>query len=261
MAGIHAWAVLYFNGKLGPASWMGNRPGYRAWDRWNSHWFRTSAKTYAKVGSMGSSLCSCNGGDHYYITDGRICTANENNVVFIEADLYKNVCLVEQLLNADQMRLMVQKGKNKIYISTIVIFWIIFAFFILTTYLSIFSMYLTSYGFYSYLPLLPFFIGWKFLFVMLIQALLGIALIFLVSRAKFTKISKAFLIITGSSAACIIFSITSLSWIVYGLFVELFGASPNSGWAANGTIILFQLALLAGAIGSIVLMTKKKVIL
>ncbi len=153
-----------------------------------------------------------------------------------------------------------KKGKNKIYISTILIFWIIFAFFILTTYLSIFSMYLTSYGYYSYLPLFSFFIGWKFLFVMLIQAFLGIALIFLASRAKFTKISKAFLIITGSSAACIFFSITSLSWIVYGLFKTLFEESSNSGWAANGTIILFQLAFLIGAIGSIVLIVKKKVI-
>ena len=153
-----------------------------------------------------------------------------------------------------------KKGKNKIYISTILIFWIIFAFFILTTYLSIFSMYLTSYGYYSYLPLFSFFIGWKFLFVMLIQAFLGIALIFLASRAKFTKISKAFLIIMGSSAACIFYSIISLSWIVHGFFIELFGESSNSGWAANGTIILFQLILLVGAIGSMVLIAKKKVI-
>ena len=153
-----------------------------------------------------------------------------------------------------------QKEKNKIYLSTIVIFWIIFAFFILTTYLSIFSMYLTSYGFYSYLPLLSFFIAWKFLFVMLIQTFLGIVLIFLTSRAKFTKISKVFLIVTGSSAACIFFSIISLAWIVNGLFIGLFGENSNSGWAANGTIILFQLALLVGAIGSIVLIAKKKVI-
>ena len=109
-------------------------------------------------------------------------------------------------------------------------------------------MYLTSYGFYSYLPLFSFFIAWKFLFVMLIQTFLGIVLIFLTSRAKFTKISKVFLIVTGSSAACIFFSIISLAWIVNGLFIGLFGENSNSGWAANGTIILFQLALLVGAI-------------
>lgn len=155
---------------------------------------------------------------------------------------------------------MIQEEKNKIYISTIVIFWIIFALFILTTYLSIFNMYLTSYGYYSYLPLLSFFIGWKFLFIMLMQTFLGVILIILTSIAKFTKISKTFLIFTGSSAACIFFSIISLSWIVHSLFIQLFGESSNSGWAANEIIILFQLAFLVGAIGSIVLIAKKKVI-
>jgi hypothetical protein len=153
-----------------------------------------------------------------------------------------------------------QEGKNKIYTSTIVIFWTVFAFFIQTTYLSIFSMYLTRYGYYSYLPLLSFFIGWKFLFVMLIQTFLGLALIILASRAKFTKISKAFFILTGSSAACIFFSIISFGWIVYMLFINLFGESSKSGWVVNGVVILFQLALLVGAVGSIVLIAKKKVI-
>jgi len=153
-----------------------------------------------------------------------------------------------------------QEENNKIYISTIIIFWTIVAFFILTTYLSIFSMYLTSYGFYLYLPLLSFFVGGKFLFVMLVQALLGIALIILTSMAKFTKISKAFLITAGSSAAGILFSIISLAWIIQGIFVGLFGEGSNRGWVANGIVILFQLALLAGAIGSMILIAKKKII-
>ena len=153
-----------------------------------------------------------------------------------------------------------QEEKNKIYISTLVIFWITFAFFILTTYLSIFSMYLTSYGYYSYLPLLSFSIGWKFLFVMLLQTFLGLALIILASRAKLTKIFKAFFILTGASAACIFFSINLLGWIVYMLFIKLFGESSKSGWVVNGVVILFQLALLVGAVGSIVLIAKKKVI-
>ena len=106
-----------------------------------------------------------------------------------------------------QIREKMQEEKNKIYISTLVIFWITFAFFILTTYLSIFSMYLTNYGYYSYLPLLSFSIGWKFLFVMLLQTFLGLALIILASRAKLTKILKAFFILTGASAACIFFSL------------------------------------------------------
>jgi len=153
-----------------------------------------------------------------------------------------------------------QEENNKIYISTIIIFWTVVAFFILTTYLSIFSMYLTSYGFYSYLPLLSFFVGGKFLLVMLVQTLLGIALIILTSMAKFTKISKVFLIITGSSAAGIFLSIVSLAWIIQGIFVGLFGEGSNSGWVANGIVILFQLGLLVGAIGSMILMAKKKII-
>ena len=75
--------------------------------------------------------------------------------------------------------------KNKIYISTLVIFWIIFAFFIL----NVSSM---------YLPFIPFigFIGLPFNTVI---SLLGISLIILVVRAKITKISKAFFILTGAS--------------------------------------------------------------
>jgi len=155
---------------------------------------------------------------------------------------------------------MMQVAKNRINISVIIIFWIIFAFFILTTYLSIFSMYLTSYGFYPYMPFLSFFIGWKFLLVMLMQAILGIILTILASRAKFIKNLKAFLILTGSSAVFIFLSIVSLAWIVSNLYTVLFGENPDNGWVANGTVILFQLAFLVGAIGSIVLLTRKDVI-
>jgi len=152
-----------------------------------------------------------------------------------------------------------QVEKNRINISIIIIFWITFVFFILTTYLSIFSMYLTSYGFYSYLPFLSFFIGWKFLFVILLQAIMGIILIVLASKGKFLKNLKAFLILTGSSAVFIFLSIVSLAWIVSNLYTVLFGENPNTGWVANGTVILFQLAFLVGAIGSIVLLTRKDV--
>lgn len=155
---------------------------------------------------------------------------------------------------------MIQVEKNRINISVIIIFWILFVFFILTTYLSIFSMYLTSYGFYSYLPFLSFFIGWKFLFAMLIQAILGIILIILASRKKYIKNLKAFLILTGSSAVFIFLSIVSLAWIVHNLYIALFGESSNTGWIANGTVILFQLVFLVGAIGSMVLLKKKDVI-
>ena len=152
-----------------------------------------------------------------------------------------------------------QVEKNRINISIIIIFWITFVFFILTAYLSIFSMYLTSYGFYSYLPFLSFFIGWKFLFVILLQAILGIILIVLASKGKFIKNLKAFLMLTGTSAVFIFLSIVSLAWIVHSLYTVLFGENPNTGWVANGTVILFQLAFLVGAIGSIVLLTRKDV--
>jgi hypothetical protein len=155
---------------------------------------------------------------------------------------------------------MMQIEKNRINISVIIIFWITFVFFILTAYLSIFSMYLTSFGFYSYLPFFSFFIGWKFLFVILIQAILGIILIVLASKGKFIKNLKAFLILTGASAVFIFLSIVSLAWIVHNLYTVLFGENPDTGWVANGTVILFQLAFLVGAIGSIVLLTRKDVI-
>jgi hypothetical protein len=95
---------------------------------------------------------------------------------------------------------------------------------------------------------------------MLIQAILGIILIILASRKKFIKNLKAFLILAGSSAVFIFLSIVSLAWIVHNLYIVLFGESPNAGWIANGIVILFQLTFLIGALGSIVLLTKKDVI-
>ena len=44
------------------------------------------------------------------------------------------------------------------------------------------------------------------------------------------------------------------------LFIKLFGESSKSGWVVNGVVVLFQLALLVGAAGSIILIAKKKVI-
>ena len=56
------------------------------------------------------------------------------------------------------------------------------------------------------------------------------------------------------------FSIISFGWIVYMLFIKLFGESSKSGWVVNGVVVLFQLALFVGAAGSIILIAKKKVI-
>lgn len=142
--------------------------------------------------------------------------------------------------------------KNKIYISTVVIFWIIFAFFILMVSGMYFGM---------YLPFSNFFVGIP---VRVVLSLLGIALIVLAARARFTKISKAFFILTGSSALGIGLSI-DLHNLVYALFIKLFG---ESFWAGMGdepvffilATIVCPIALLVGAIGSIILVAKKKII-
>jgi len=146
----------------------------------------------------------------------------------------------------------VDDRKNKIYISTVVIFWIIFAFFILMVSGMYFGM---------YLPFSNFFVGIP---VRVVLSLLGIALIVLAARARFTKISKAFFILTGSSALGIGLSI-DLHNLVYALFIKLFG---ESFWVGMGdepvffilATIVCPLALLVGAIGSIILIAKKKII-
>ncbi len=72
-----------------------------------------------------------------------------------------------------------KEKKNKIYISTLVIFWLIFAFFILNA-LSMYAMPL--FGQFNQFISIP---------SMVILPILGIALIVLVSRAKFTKACKS----------------------------------------------------------------------
>ena len=144
--------------------------------------------------------------------------------------------------------------KNKLYISTLVIFWIIVAFFILATS----GMYLSI-----YLHFLVFFVGLPSTVVL---SLLGIALIVLAARARFTKISKAFFILTGSAAAGMGISIV-LHNLIFGLFIKLFG---EGFWERTGigdepvffilATIICPLALLVGAIGSIVFIARKKVL-
>jgi len=146
--------------------------------------------------------------------------------------------------------------KNKIYISTLVIFWIVFVVFILV----MSSMFLPS----LYLPFLHFLI--LGLPSNAVISLLGITLIVLAARAKFTKISKAFFILTGSSAVGIGFG-AYLHNLVFALFIILLG---EGFWERVGigdepvffilATIIFPIALLVGAICSIVFIAKKKVI-
>jgi hypothetical protein len=140
--------------------------------------------------------------------------------------------------------------KNKIYISTLVVFWVLFAFSILAL-LNIFAMNLIDLFsrvlFYSSAFALP---------------CLGTALIFLAVKANFTKISKTFFILAGSSAIGIVLG-AMLHNLVYALFIKLFG---EGFWAGMGdepvffilSVIVCPIALLVGIIGSIVLIAKKR---
>jgi len=146
-----------------------------------------------------------------------------------------------------------KEEKNKIYISTLVVFWLIFAFFILNA-LSMYAM-----------PLFGQFSQFMFIPSMVILPILGIALIVLAARAKFTKISKAFFILTGSSAL----GITVLGVmhnLVFALLIKLFGEDFGARMGDEPVFfilatIVCPAALLVGVIGSIVLIVKKKVII
>jgi hypothetical protein len=113
-----------------------------------------------------------------------------------------------------------------------------------------------------YLPFSNFFVGMP---VRVVLSLLGIALIVLAARARFTKISKAFFILTGSSALGIGLSI-DLHNLVFALLIKLFGEGIWSGMGDEPVFfilatIVCPLALLVGAIGSMVFIAKKKVII
>src|SRR4030042_2151656 len=135
--------------------------------------------------------------------------------------------------------------KNKVYISTLIVFWIIVAFFILM----VAGMYLGMF--------LPFFPVISLPSIAVIS-LSGIALIVLAARAKFTKISKTFFILTGSAAAGMGISIV-LHNLIFALFIKLFGEGFWERIGIGDEPVLFILAtiicpvaLLVGAIGSIV---------
>jgi hypothetical protein len=142
--------------------------------------------------------------------------------------------------------------KNKIYISTLVVFWVLLAFSIIAL-LNIFAMnffdLFSRIIFYSSAIALP---------------CLGIALIVLAVKANFTKISKIFFILTGASAIGIVAG-AILHNLVYALFIKLFG---EGFWAGIGdepvffilAVIVCPIVLLVGIIGSIVLIAKKRII-
>ena len=141
-----------------------------------------------------------------------------------------------------------QEKKNKIYVSTLVIFWITFAFFIMV----MAGMYLYIIPYIGIITGVPF---------RAILSILGIVLITLAAKAKFTKIAKVFFILTGASALGMGLSMI-LHNLVFALLIKLFGEGSIGDEPVFFILatIVCPLALLVGAVGSIVLIAKKKVI-
>jgi hypothetical protein len=142
------------------------------------------------------------------------------------------------------------EDKNKLYTSTLIIFWLTLAFFIL----AILSMFLELFPRFMLIVVMP---------LIALVSVLGITLIILAPKAGLTKIGKIFFILTGASAIGIGVSMV-LHNLVYALFIKLFGQDV---WGSSGdepvffilATIICPLALLTGFIGSIVLIAKKKV--
>jgi hypothetical protein len=142
--------------------------------------------------------------------------------------------------------------KNKIYISTLVIFWLTVVSFIVIA-LNIYAVNLI--GFFS-----------RYLFYSSIIALfcLGTALIILAAKAKFTKISKTFFILTGAPAIGMIASLM-LHNLAYALLIKFFGEGIWSGMGNEPVFfvlatIVCPLVLVTGIIGGIILIARKKVV-
>lgn len=159
----------------------------------------------------------------------------------------------EHLENIKRRKIMAAENyvKNRIYISTVVIFWIIFSLFILTTA-----------GMYLYMvPYIGMITGFYLRFVI---SAVGIALIILTVKARLSKIAKEFFILTGASALGMGLS-AYLHNLVYALIMKFFSNSTIANMGDEPVFfilatIVCPLALLAGIIGSIVLIAKKKVI-
>jgi hypothetical protein len=86
---------------------------------------------------------------------------------------------------------------------------------------------------------------------------LGVTLLVLAARAKLKKMLKAFLLLTGASAAGMPLFVV-LHNLVYGLFIYFFGEGFWSGIGDEPfffimAVLVSPIAFLVGAIGSIVL--------
>ena len=96
-----------------------------------------------------------------------------------------------------------------------------------------------------------------------VLSILGIVLIILAAKAKFTKIAKVFFILTGASALGMGLSMI-LHNLVFALLIKLFGGGIWSGMGDEPVFfilatIVCPLVLLVSVVGNIVLIAKKKV--
>ncbi len=99
---------------------------------------------------------------------------------------------------------------------------------------------------------------------MILLASLGIALIVLTTKAMFTRISRAFFILTGVAAIGIPIS-GVLHNLVFALLIKLFGEDMSTRMGDEPVFfilatIVCPAALLAGVIGVIILMAKKRIV-
>ncbi|MBN1299521.1 MAG: hypothetical protein JW997_07535 [Actinobacteria bacterium] len=143
-----------------------------------------------------------------------------------------------------------ENKKNKIEKAAVAVFWLLFAFSVLAL-ANIFLM-----------NMIDLFNRYVFFISAFILLCLGIALIVLAVKTKFRKISKSFLILTGSAAAGMVAGAV-LHNLVYALFIKLFG---ENFWGAAGdepvlfifATIICPIALFTGIIGTVILIAKKK---
>jgi hypothetical protein len=144
-----------------------------------------------------------------------------------------------------------EEKKNKIYISTLIIFWLVFAFFIL----NISSIWL--------IPLIISSVQFINIALMIILSILGIVLIILAARANFNKVPKAFFILTGSSATGItVFGV--LHNLLFALLIKLLGENFSARMGDEPVFfilatILCPIALLVGILGCIIIIAGKKI--
>ena len=148
--------------------------------------------------------------------------------------------------------------KNKIYKSTLTIFWS-------TLFIMVMGVMYSCLE--DYMGLLTNAFIAIFVSFLAIMTILGLAQIILVAKAKatFTKIAKVFFILTGASGFGIGFSL-AMHGLVYFVAIKLFGEGIWNNVPGNDEPVFFilativcPLALLVGAIGSIVLIAMKKV--